>query len=174
MNSDVLLCVKADRQCKKGIPPDRVLCYHPSMRNQRVEEWEEKLNDLLKRVDHALEERYGSLSKPHPARPPHGSTANPQQDGLFRITASFTPGFGSTLGKGYVLQFDLVTLDTFPEEQRATIRHAAIRMIEEGLEGVLPGRGLTVKQDGDLWKIVGDLSLSTRTKDASCEKGGCP
>lgn len=144
------------------------------MRNQRVEEWEEKLNALLKRVDRTLEERYGSLSKLHPARLPHGSTANPQQDGLFRITASFTPGFGSKLGKGYVLQFDLVTLESLPEERRAAIQHAAVRLIEEGLEGALPGRGLTVKQDGNLWKIVGDLSLSKLPENAACAAGRGP
>jgi len=139
------------------------------MQNQSVEEWEGKLNDLLRRVDNELEERYGSLSRLHPARLPHGSTSNPQHDGLFRLTASFTPGFGSKLGKGYVLRFDLVTLDSFPEEQRTTIQQAAIHLIEKGLEGVLPGRGLTVKQDGDLWKIVGDLSLTAQARTASCE-----
>jgi len=130
------------------------------MRNHRVEEWEGKLNVLLRHVDRMLEARYGSRSKLHPARPPHGSTANPQQDGLFRVTASFTPGFGSTFGSGYVLRFDTVTLDTFPDEQRAEIEHTAVKLIREGLEKVLPGRGLAVKRDGSLWKIVGDLSLS--------------
>ena len=134
------------------------------MRDHRVEEWEGKLNVLLRHVDHMLEARYGSLSKLHPARPPHGSTANPQQDGLFRVTASFTPGFGSTLGNGYVVRFDTVTLDTFPEEQRAAIEQTAVKLIREGLEKVLPGRGLTVKRDGSLWKIVGDLSLSAKKR----------
>lgn len=144
------------------------------MRNHRVEEWEDKLNDLLKRVDHALEEQYGALLKLHPARPPHGSTANPQQDGLFRVTASFTPGFGSKLGKGYVIRLDLVTLDALLDEQRTLIQQTAIQLIKAGLEEVLPGRGLTVKRDGKLWKIVGDLSLSPRTQDASCKTRGCP
>lgn len=120
------------------------------------------MNELLKRVDHALEEAYGHLFAPHPARPAKGVTANPQHDGLFRITAGFTPGFGSELGKGYVLQLELVTLDAVPETVLDTIQRAAVRLIQEGLETVLPGRNLTVKRDGNVWKIVGDLSLSSK------------
>ena len=132
------------------------------MRHQSVEKWEAQLNGLLKRVDRALEETYGKVSDVHPSRPPQGSTANPQQDGLFRVTASFSPGFGTEFGKGYVLQLDLVTLRNVPERQVETIRQEAVRLIQEGLEEVLPGRHLTVKRDGDVWKIVGDLSLSPR------------
>lgn len=139
------------------------------MRNPLVEKWEDKLNALLRRVDHTLEKRYGSLSAPHPARPPHGSTANPQQDGLFRVTASFTPGFGSTFGKGYVVQLDTVTLGVLPKKQRAAIEKDAIQLIREGLEEVLPSRGLTVKRDGPLWKIVGDLSLSPENRRATSD-----
>lgn len=140
----------------------RRICYSSDMRHQRVEAWEAKLNELLKRVDHTLEERLGTSYGLHPARPQHGTTSNPQHDGLFRITASFTPGFGSTLGKGYVLQFDLVTLETVSPEQREAIEHEAVRLIQSGLEKALPGRGLNVKRDGNLWKIVGDLSLSNK------------
>jgi len=134
------------------------------MLHQRVEEWEAKLNELLKRVDNALENKFGKLHARHPARPPHGSTANPQHDGLFRVTASFTPGFGSALGKGYVIQLDQVTLKKLPAQQLEDIRHYALRLIQEGLEEALPGRGLAVKRDGNLWKIVGDLSLSPNSR----------
>ena len=132
------------------------------MRHQRTEEWEAQLNGLLKRVDRALEESYGDLFDAHPARPSKGSTANPQQDGLFRVTASFSPGFGTELGKGYVLQLDLVTLDAVPEDRIEAIQQKAVRLIQEGLDDVLPGRNLAVKRDGNVWKIVGDLSLSPR------------
>ena len=132
------------------------------MRHQRVEEWEAKLNALLRRVDVALEKSYGALLKRHPARLPHGSTPNPQQDGLFRVTASFTPGFGSELGKGYVLQLDFVTLEKIPIQQREALQQLAIRLIEEGLHEFLPGRNLAVKRDATVWKIVGDLSLEPK------------
>lgn len=129
------------------------------MRHHGVEEWESQLTKLLKRVDSTLEESFGALVARHPARPPHGSTANPQQDGLFRVTASFTPGFGSELGKGYVLQLDLVSLKQVTAEQLEAIQQEAVRLVQEGLEEVLPGRNLTVKRDGNVWKIVGDLSI---------------
>lgn len=130
------------------------------MRNPRLENWEERLNGLLRRVDHALEERFGTEFDLHPARIPHGSAANPQHDGLFRITAAFTPGFGSQLGRGYVLQLDLVTLEDVPADKVAVIENTAVRLIREGLEDALPGRNLKIERDGSLWKITGDLSLS--------------
>ena len=137
------------------------------MKHQQVEQWESNLNELLKRVDQALEERFGNIAKSHPARPEHGTTANPQQDGLFRVTASFTAGFGSELGRGYVLQFDMVTLHDLPQTKKEEIETFAVSMIKEGLEQVLPGRGLQVKKDGKLWKIVGDLSLGERESNTS-------
>jgi len=129
------------------------------MRHHRVEEWETRLNELLKQVDHALEDEYGHLFAVHPARPQRGMTANPQHDGLFRVTASFSPGFGSELGRGYVLQLDLVTLEKVPQAKLERIQKKAVSLIQDGLERVLPGRGLTVQRDGNVWKIVGDLSL---------------
>ncbi len=132
------------------------------MLHQRVEEWEAKLNALLRRVDETLEKSYGTLLARHPARLPHGSTPNPQQDGLFRVTASFTPGFGSKLGKGYVIHLDFVTLEDIPVQQREALQQLAIRLIEDGLHEFLPGRNLAVKRDVNVWKIVGDLSLEPK------------
>jgi hypothetical protein len=132
------------------------------MRHQNVEAWEERLNDLLKRVDRALEEEYGQLFAPHPARPAKGTTANPQHDGLFRVTASFSPGFGTELGKGYVLQLDLVTLEQVPAQTADAVQRRAVRLIQDGLEAALPGRHLKVQRDGNVWKIIGDLSLSSQ------------
>lgn len=129
------------------------------MLNQRVEQWDAKLNALLRQVDLKLEGLYGNLLSPHPARPKQGSTANPQHDGLFRITACFTPGFGSALGKGYVLQLDMVTLQPLSPKQADAIQQKAVQLIQEGLDEAHPGKGLRVKRDGQVWKIVGDLSL---------------
>ncbi|MDD4101319.1 MAG: hypothetical protein PHU80_01640 [Kiritimatiellae bacterium] len=130
------------------------------MRNPHLENWEERLNGLLRQVDRALEERFGKEYDLHPARGAHGSADNPQHDGLFRVTAAFTPGFGSRLGRGYVLQIEMVTLETVPADKVDVIEKEAIRMIGEGLEAALPGRGLKIGRDGNLWKITGDLSLS--------------
>ena len=128
------------------------------MRN-RVEKWEDKLNALLRQVDAALEEEYGEVVPRHPSRLPHGATGNPQHDGLFRITAAFTAGFGSQLGRGYVVTIEPVTLETFPPGIWHGAEQKACQMIREGLEEALPGRGLKLQRDGDVWKITGDLSL---------------
>ena len=130
------------------------------MQNTKLEIWEDRLNGLLRRVDQALEERFGKEYGLHPARGAHGSADNPQHDGLFRVTAAFTPGFGSRLGRGYVLQIDMVTLEKVPADKAEVIENEAVRMIGEGLEAALPGRGLKVARDGNLWKITGDLSLT--------------
>ena len=129
------------------------------MRNPHVENWEEKLNALLRRVDKALEKEYGTVVPRHPARPAHGETGNPQNDGLFRITATFTPGFGSRLGKGYAVTIEPVTLADFPKDTWREVERKACTMIAAGLEDALPGRGLKLRRDGDVWKITGDLSL---------------
>lgn len=130
------------------------------MCNPLVEAWEEKLYDLLRQVNIKLEEDYGTVVARHPARLAHGETPNPQNDGLFRVTATFTPGFGSEWGKGYVLDIEPVSLDVFPSDVWAHVEEDACRMIRDGLESVLPGRGLKLKRDGTVWKIIGDLSLN--------------
>ena len=129
------------------------------MRNSRVEKWEERLNALLRQVDAALEEEHGEVVPRHPSRLPHGATGNPQHDGLFRVTAAFTAGFGSRLGRGYVVTIEPVTLEAFPQDEWREIERKACQMIEAGLEDALPGRGLKLQRDGDVWKITGDLSL---------------
>ncbi len=129
------------------------------MRHQRVEEWESKLNELLMRVDSALEDKFGSWLAPHPSRPARGSAANPQYDGLFSVNTGFTAGFGSKLGRGYVVQIDAVTLEAVPVEKRHAIESYAAELIREGLKTAFPGTDLALRQDGPVWKIVGDLSL---------------
>jgi len=129
------------------------------MCNSLVEAWEEKLNGLLRQVNIKLEEEYGTVVPRHPARLAHGETPNPQNDGLFRVAATFTPGFGSEWGRGYVLNIEPVTLDVFPADVWALVEAKACKMIQDNLEAVLPGRGLELKRDGTVWKIIGDLSL---------------
>ena len=107
------------------------------MRHHRVEEWETRLNELLKQVDHALEDEYGHLFAVHPARPQRGMTANPQHDGLFRVTASFSPGFGSELGR--VWELDLVTLKRC-HGGAERIQKKAVSLIQDGLERVARAR----------------------------------
>ena len=125
----------------------------------KLEEWEGRLYTLLREIDGALEDKYGKLYPLHPARPQRGETANPQYDGLFRITASYSAGYGSKLGPGYIFRVELVTFEMVPDTIRHTIEAEAIQMAEEGLKKVFPERELSVARDGNVIKIYGDLSL---------------
>ena len=125
----------------------------------KLEEWEERLYTLLREIDGALEDKYGKLYPLHPARPQRGETANPQYDGLFRITASYSAGYGSKLGPGYIFRVELVTFEMVPDMVRQTIEAEAIQMAEDGLKRIFPERELSIARDGNVIKIYGDLSL---------------
>ena len=125
----------------------------------KLEEWEERLYTLLREIDGALEDKYGKLYPLHPARPQRGETANPQYDGLFRITASYSAGYGSKLGPGYIFRVELVTFEMVPDTIRHTIEAEAIQMAEDGLKRIFPERELSIARDGNVIKIYGDLSL---------------
>ena len=124
-----------------------------------LESFEETLHGVLSEIDRTLEERWGARWPLHPARPARGTAANPQYDGLFRVTASFTAGYGSKLGPGYVFRVEISTLADVPEETRAEIEEEAVRLLREGLARAFPGRDLRVDRDGPVLKIHGDLSL---------------
>lgn len=126
----------------------------------RLEAFEDTLHGVLSEIDGALEERWGARWPLHPARPPRGTAANPQYDGLFRVTASFSAGFGSALGPGYVFRVELSTLRNVPPEVRAEIEEEAARLLRAGLARAFPGRDLRVDRDGSVYKIHGDLSLA--------------
>lgn len=125
----------------------------------KLEEWEGRLYSLLREIDGVLEDKYGKLYPLHPARPQRGETANPQYDGLFRITASYSAGYGSKLGPGYIFRVELVTFEMVPDETRLRIEEEAMQMAEDGLKRVFPERELSIARDGNVIKIYGDLSL---------------
>ena len=125
----------------------------------KLEEWEGRLYTLLREIDGVLEDKYGKLYPLHPARPERGETANPQYDGLFRITASYSAGYGSKLGPGYIFRVELVTFEMVPDETRLSIEEEAMQMAEDGLKRVFPERELSIARDGNVIKIYGDLSL---------------
>lgn len=129
------------------------------MKNPKVIKWEEPLYELLRDVDAKLEAEFGDILPQHPSRPEHGTTSNPQNDGLFRVTANFTAGYGSEHGKGYTLEIDLVTLQEVTDEHQQIIESKALQLIQTGLDQRMPDRKLKIKRDGICWKIVGDLSL---------------
>ena len=124
-----------------------------------LERFEDTLHGVLSEIDGALEERWGARWPLHPARPPRGAAANPQYDGLFRVTASFTAGYGSKWGPGYLFRVEASTLATVPEADREAIEEEAVALLRDGLAKAFPGRDLRVDRDVAGYKIHGDLSL---------------
>lgn len=127
--------------------------------NPKLARWEARLHKLLREIDHHLETRYGDLWPLHPSRSKRGVADNPQYDGLFRVTATFSAGFGSRLGPGYVVQVEIVTLARVPADVREKIEQEAVDMLRAGLPEAFPRRKLSVERDGSVFKIYGDLSL---------------
>ena len=130
-----------------------------SLRHAKALAWERKLKRLFDKVDDHLEDAYGESYDLHPARPDRGTTANKEDDGLFNIGASFSAGFGSQYGRGYVIDVRMSTLDHVPRDVRESIEAFVVRDVQELLPKFFPGKELTVKKDGSIFKITGDLSL---------------
>ena len=131
------------------------------MRHPRLLEFERTLQRLFDEIDDHLERVYGGLYELHPARPAHGRTASRAHDGLFNVGASFSAGYASALGRGYVVQVDLVTLERVPPDVRAAIEEEVAELARGMLPRYFPGRRLDVSLDGHTYKIHGDLSLGT-------------
>jgi hypothetical protein len=132
-----------------------------SLRHPRVEAWESRLRSVFARIDGELEREFGGSLPRHPARAGHGTTTNPDSDGLFSLGASFTAGFGSGRGAGYIVEIRIATLARVPERLRLQIERRAIARLKEDLPAAFPERALEVVRDGPMWKIVGDLGLGT-------------
>ena len=119
----------------------------------------DKLKKLFDEVDDYIEDRYGGRYPLHPMRPKRGETSNPEADGLFNIGANFTPGFTSELGRGYLINVSISTLEKVDENTRREIYEAAKDKVVELLPVHFPEREFTVRLDGNNYKILGDFSL---------------
>ena len=131
------------------------------MPHPRTNEFDKKLKRVFDRVDDYLEKTYGGEYPLHPSRPHRGETSNKAQDGLFNVGASFSAGYGSEIGRGYVVDVDMVTLVHIPTDVREQIERDAVRKIEDYLEEEFPNRKLHVSKDRTPFKINGDLSLGS-------------
>lgn len=129
------------------------------MRHPNLIAWEKKLKSVLDEIDILLEERYGKDYDLHPARRKNGSTSNRSQDGLFDIRGDFTLGLGSEKGRGYIIDIDLKTLEKIPKEIINKIDNDVITELKQKLPESFPGKNLRVERDGNMIKIIGDLSL---------------
>lgn len=130
-----------------------------SARHPAVLQWEADLKQAFDAIDRELEERYGDQYPLHPNRPARGATANPEDDGLFNVGASFTPGYGSQHGRGYVINVRMSTLARVPAGMQDRIEDEVAVLLRERLPALFPGRDLRVERDGHAFKITGDLSV---------------
>jgi hypothetical protein len=128
--------------------------WHPKMI-----EFDDRLKRLFDEVDDFIEDQYGSCYSLHPVRPARGETANPEADGLFNIGANFTAGYGSELGRGYLIDVAISTLEKVDDDVRREIYDAAADKVRELLPIHFPERELTVRRDKNHFKIQGDFSL---------------
>ncbi len=131
------------------------------MNHPKTNEWDARMSELFDRVDRSLEERYQGRWKLRRNRPTRGTTANPEMDGLFNVGVFFTPGFGSRLGRGYLVEIILATEENVPPDERKAIEDQVRDMVAGFLPDAFPGRDLRVERDGTMLKIHGDLGLGT-------------
>ncbi len=131
------------------------------MRHIRAKAWELKLKSVFDEIDRELEHEYRGKYGLHPARPESGKTGNPEMDGLFNIGASYSAGFGSNLGPGYVVDIRLSTLERVPKEVKLELRDRVQEMLTEKLPKAFPGKGLKINRENDHLRITGDLGLDS-------------
>ena len=130
-----------------------------TVRHPKAEQWESRLRRVFDRIDDYLEDRYGDRYPLHPSRPLRGATASRSQDGLFNVGASFSAGYGSQLGPGYVVEVRLVTLSSVPWHVRERIEEEVAALLRRELPRAFPDRHIRVDRDGAVYKVYGDLRL---------------
>ena len=68
-------------------------------------------------------------------------------------------GVGSSVGKGYVVDIKMVTLEKIPDRIREEIKDLVQEKLRQLLPTQFPETDLLVDKDGPVLKIHGDLSL---------------
>jgi hypothetical protein len=130
-----------------------------TVKHPKTQEWDDRLFDVFEKVDVYLEDNYGDRFERHPNRPARGEAAYGSLDGLFNIGVSFSPGYGSKFGRGYVIDMVISTLEKVSSEEREGILNDAIKKTREEIEKAFPERDLKVSRDGNVFKIHGDTGL---------------
>ena len=122
-------------------------------------EWEDTLKKIFDLIDDHLEDKYGYFYPLHPARAQRGRTSNKSSDGLFNIGAAFSAGFGSSYGRGWVVDVTMVTLSKVPKKIKQEIYTEVSEELKRFLGEYYPERDIQVAKDGNVFKIFGDLGL---------------
>lgn len=130
-----------------------------NMRHRKAKEWERNLKHVFDEIDITLELEYGDRFDRHPARAAHGSTSSREMDGLFNVGASYSAGFGSRFGPGYVVDTRLSTLKRVPKKLKLELREKVQTLLIEKLPSAFPGKKLHVDKERSYLRIHGDLSL---------------
>ena len=128
--------------------------FHP-----KTMEWDNRMKEMFDRIDRILEERYGGRWNLRRNRPERGATSNPEADGLFNVGAVFTPGYGSELGRGYLVDIVLASEEKISPEAREEIEQFVRDLLSEFLPVYFPDRKLSVDRDGSRYKIHGETGL---------------
>ncbi|AWG42494.1 hypothetical protein CR532_00490 [Candidatus Borreliella tachyglossi] len=123
----------------------------------KFEELENVLFGICLDVDSALEDEFGSAYEIHPNRPSRGRAANGLLDGLFRVTTSFTPGYGSRFGRGYLIIIEIITLDVVDIEFSRRVVERGIKVFGEKLDEKFPAKKVFIVHDINVYKIIGDF-----------------
>jgi len=129
------------------------------MRHIKSKAWELRLKEIFDDIDQKLEAEYGNRFSLHPSRPLDGQTSNPEMDGLVNIGASFSAGFGSKLGPGYVVDIRFSTLQHVSKELKEELRNKVQAWLTEKLPVAFPNNTLQVTKEHQHLRIHGDLSL---------------
>jgi len=129
------------------------------MLHPKSTEWDNRMKEMFDRIDSILENRYSGSWKLRRNRPERGTTANPEADGLFNVGVFFTPGYGSTIGRGYLVEIVLASDEAVPRAKREEIELFVRDLLVEFLPIYFPDRKLSVDRDGSMYKIHGELGL---------------
>ncbi len=124
-------------------------------------EWEHQIKKMFDDVDDWLENKYGGLFNLHPNRSRRGITANKEMDGLFNVGADFSAGYGSELGRGYIVRIRMSTLDHIPETVKNDIEKDTEELVRLKLSEFFPDRALKLERDRHLLKITGDFRIGS-------------
>ena len=127
--------------------------------SSKIREFDKRLKKVFDLIDDYLENNYGNRYQLHPNRPERGTTANKASDGLFNVGASFSAGYGSVYGRGYVVDVDLATLEHIPDRVQKDIESEVADLLREILPEYFPGQDIHVNRDGGILKIYGELAL---------------